>query len=147
MPLLEIHQRTRQNTLSFLVEQILKFKVDSCTKTLPYAQFMHNLCLNRWHTSTCYLPKVQSKLQTSTSWMHNIFLEKLLTCKVECSKHFDIPRVCSNGSHFIILCELVRTLRELPLNPNGTELGAKSENGARHECTPLMARQEQFECW
>ena len=24
--------------------------------------------------------------------------------------------------------------RELPLNPNGTELGAKSENGARHEC-------------
>ena len=55
-------------------------------------------------------------------------------------------RGCSSGSHFLILREFERTSRELPLNPKGTELGAKSENGARHECTPLMARQEQFEC-
>ena len=39
------------------------------------------------------------------------------------------PRVCSSGSHFVILHEFVRTSLELPLNPNGTELGAKSENG------------------
>ena len=42
--------------------------------------------------------------------------------------------VCSSVSHFVILREFVRTLRELPLDPNGTKLGAKSENGARHEC-------------
>ena len=54
--------------------------------------------------------------------------------------------VCSSGSVFVLLREFVRTSRELPLNPNGTELEAKSENGTRHECTPLMARQEQFEC-